>query len=43
MFTLEEIETIKEALTIALESEDLEDPEAVIRILDKIDEEFEID
>lgn len=43
MFKLEEIETIKDALTIALDSEDLEDPEAVIRILDKIDEEFEID
>lgn len=43
MFTIEEIETIKDALAIALDSGCLDDPEAAIRILDKIDEELDLD
>jgi hypothetical protein len=40
-FTLEELEIIKEALTVSLNVglPDLEDPEKVIRILDRIDKE----
>lgn len=44
-FTTEELELIKDALVIALnESQELlEDSEGVIRILDRIDEESELD
>lgn len=44
-FTTEELEVIKDALVIALSesNELLEDSEGVIRILDRIDEESELD
>lgn len=43
-FTIEEILIIKDALTIALNySGDLEDTEGTINLLDKIDEEFDLD
>ena len=44
-FTTEELELIKDALVIALNEshELLEDSEGVIKILDKIDEESELD
>jgi hypothetical protein len=44
-FTTEELELIKDALVIALNEshELLEDSEGVIKILDKIDEELELD
>lgn len=43
-FTIEEILIIKDALTIALDySGDLEDVEGTIHLLDKIDEELDLD
>ena len=43
-FTIEEILIIKDALTIALDySGDLEDVEGTIKLLDKIDEELDLD
>ena len=44
-FTLEELETIKDALTVALMNSEgsLDDSDAVIRILDRIDEENDLD
>ena len=44
-FTLEELETIKDALVIALSQnvELLENPDKVIEILDRIDEENDLD
>ena len=42
-FTIEEMMIIKDALTIALYSEDLEDTEGKINLLDKIDEELDLD
>lgn len=44
-FTLEELEIIKDALVIALNQSTnlLEDSEGVIKILDRIDEETELD
>lgn len=42
-FTTEELELIKDALVIALNESLLEDSEGVIRILDRIDEESELD
>ncbi len=44
-FTLEEVEIIKDALTISLNIglSDLEDYEGVIKILDRIDEETDQD
>ena len=43
-FTIEEIETIKNSLIISLSHpEELEDEKSVIILLDKIDEEYEID
>jgi hypothetical protein len=44
-FTLEELEIIKDALTVSLNVgiADLEDPEQVIRILDRIDDETDLD
>ena len=44
-FTLEELETIKDALVIALSQNEelLENPDKVIEILDRIDEENDLD
>ena len=44
-FTLEEIEVIKDALLMAVSEsyELLDNPDGVIRILDRIDEENELD
>ena len=44
-FTLEELEIIKDALTVSLNVglSDLENPEQVIKILDRIDDETELD
>lgn len=43
-FTIEEILIIKDALTIALDySGDLEDVEGTINLLDRIDEELDLD
>ena len=43
-FTLEELETIKDALSVSLKQwELLDDADAVIRILDRIDEENDLD
>ncbi len=44
-FTLEEIEIIKDALTVSLDRcmDDLEDFQGVIKILDRIDEETNLD
>lgn len=43
-FTLEELEIIKDALIIALnETEYLDNQEGAIKILDRIDEEMELD
>jgi hypothetical protein len=42
-FTLEELETIKNALICSLESPNIEDEVAVIKILDRIDNENDLD
>ena len=42
-FTLEELEIIKDALIIALNGDNLDNQEGAIKILDRIDEEMELD
>jgi hypothetical protein len=43
-FTLKEIEAIKDALIVSLQhSDELDDMEMVIELLDRIDEEYELD
>ena len=42
-FTIDEIETIKNSLILSLSHPELEDENSVIMLLDKIDEEYELD
>jgi hypothetical protein len=43
-FTLDELEIIKDALIVSLAtSDELEDPKGVIKILDRIDKENDLD